>query len=83
MSQNSTFSEKNDMIKRKLRFSLRKLAATTFRQKKQKLINKKRKKKNNKSMLYNDLTKQTKAHNKRIRVRYKLSLSESYETVLG
>lgn len=32
-------------------------------------------------MLYNDLTEQTKAHNKRVRVRYKLSLSESYETV--
>lgn len=82
MSQNSTFSEKNDMIKRKLRFSLRNLAATTFRQKKQKLINIK-KKTNKKYLLYNDLTEQTKAHNKRIRVRYKLSLSESYETVLG
>lgn len=33
-------------------------------------------------MLYNDLTKQTKAHNKRVRVGYKLSLSESYKTVL-
>lgn len=32
-------------------------------------------------MLYNDLTEQTKAHNKRVRFRYKLSLSESYETV--
>lgn len=33
-------------------------------------------------MLYSDLTKQTKAHNKHVRVRYKLSLSESYETIL-
>lgn len=33
-------------------------------------------------MLYNDLTKQTNAHNKRVRVRYKLYLSESYENVL-
>lgn len=33
-------------------------------------------------MFYNDLTKQAKAHNKRVRVRYKLTQSESYETVL-
>lgn len=33
-------------------------------------------------MFYNDLTKQTKAHNKRVRVGYKLTQSESYETVL-
>lgn len=65
----------------KLRFSLRMLTVTSFKQRKQKLINKK----NNErkiNMFYNDLTKQTKAHNKRVRVRYMLSLSESYETVL-
>lgn len=33
-------------------------------------------------MFYNDLTKQTKAHNKCVRVGYKLTQSESYETVL-
>lgn len=63
-----------------MRFSLRKLAATAFNQKKNHRIKKPRK--NNKYVTYNDLTKQTKAHNKCVRVRYKLSLSESYETVL-
>lgn len=33
-------------------------------------------------MLYNGLTKQTNAHNKRVRVRYELYLSESYENIL-
>lgn len=33
-------------------------------------------------MLYNGLAKQTNAHNKRVRVRYELYLSESYENVL-
>lgn len=74
-------SSRNDMIMWKLRFSLRKLTVTAFNQRKRKLINKKKQQRKN-NMFYNDLTKQTKAHNKCVRVGYKLTQSESYETVL-
>lgn len=75
-------SSRNDMIMWKLRFSLRKLTVTAFNQRIQKLINKKNNNERTINMFYNDLTKQTKAHNKRVRVGYKLTQSESYETVL-